>query len=499
MRRLALAAGALTAMAPACIVEPETAPGVQSFEVKVVYVDAIFPPVAEPPSADAPRPANIGDTSEFVEIAVQAKDELGGNIDFDGSVRITVEPGAVVQVYNAKGEPTQRNLRLRNGKARAIVELTAVYGPTRLIAEDLGYRPADVGDTPACANGENDDPDEDVLIDFPSDPGCAFADDDQEESGSYAAGTSPPLHYALPTLRQVQGGAAETPFAFEGLEVKADAPQVLVVTRIARDGFYVTDLADQANGYNHLFAFSFSTPPGLRVCDRITYLAGTMAEFFGFTEMNFPSFEAEELFAGEEADCLVPEPALLAGPGIEGTPPIADDQELEKQESGLVRVRGYTIASKFGPELSIGNVFEATTDSGRGRSNCDLNGDGRVDFESDAEGSCSNVCDADPDCSEYTQFVTRGTYKISDGVNMIKISTDGAPEFNAEANRGQLIDSVTGSLRNFSGGKLNWTIEVRCPDDLVCGYEGCEADIKPPNEACVSLHPTEDDNDEGTN
>ena len=71
--------------------------------------------------------------------------------------------------------------------------------------------------------------------------------------------------------------------------------------------------------------------------------------------------------------------------------------------------------------------------------------------------------------------------------------------FNPPANKGLAIAAVTGTLRNFSGGSLNWTIEARCTDDLVCDASGCESEIKPPNEACVSLRPTDEDNDEGTN
>ena len=194
-----------------CIRDRST-PGLQTFRVEVDAVDAVFPPVADPPSAGSPLPANTGDSSIFVAVEVQAIDTTGAKIDFDGTARVSVEPGAVVQVYTADGEPTARNIRLKNGKATAIVELTAVYGETRLLVEDLGYRPVDPGDTPACANGENDDPDEDVFVDFPADPGCAFADDDSEELGSFAVGTSPPLHFALPTLRQIQGAGAETPY-----------------------------------------------------------------------------------------------------------------------------------------------------------------------------------------------------------------------------------------------------------------------------------------------
>ena len=478
---------AVAALASSCIVEPETTPTVQTFQIKVTSVNA-----ADPPSRDAPLPANTGDRPETLSLQITAVDPTGNRFGFDGLVRVSVEPGAVIGVVKSDGTVGGRNIRLKGGKASVDVQVTAVYGDTHIVIEDLGYTPAKAGKTPACANGVNDDA-EDVLIDFPADPGCAFANDDSEESGTFAAGTSKPIHFALPTLRQIQG-TSSTPYPFEGLEVNADSPQQLVVTRIAKDGLYVTDVTEQDKGYNHLFAFNFSTPAGVRVCDRVTYLSGTMSEFFGFTEMNFPSFRVDPLFEGDKAKCLVPEPVVLDSDDPDfGDSLIADDDRMEGQESGLVRVQGFSVTKNFGPKPAKGNVF------GPDQSNCDLNGDGVVDFTSDDEASCGNLCSDDPECSEWTQYIARGNYKIHRGGTMIQVQTDGAPGFNPTANRGAVLRAVTGTLRNFSGGSLNWTIEARCKDDLVCDADGCRDAIKPPNEACVSLRPTDEDNDEGTN
>ena len=66
----------------------------------------------------------------------------------------------------------------------------AAYGNTRIWAEDLGYVPADPAGSPPpqCSNGKDDNGN--GLIDFPADPGCAFANDDTEDGGTYAAGVS---------------------------------------------------------------------------------------------------------------------------------------------------------------------------------------------------------------------------------------------------------------------------------------------------------------------
>jgi hypothetical protein len=60
-----------------------------------------------------------------------------------------------------------------------------------------------------------------------------------------------------------------------------------------------------------------------------------------------------------------------------------------------------------------------------------------------------------------------------------------------------VLPSVTGTLRNFSGGGLNWTIETRCIDDLVCGADPCPPAPVAPNLACITVR-TQPDDDEGT-
>ncbi len=487
--RLAGTALGAATLFSSCIGRKDVDLGTQSFRIDVVAVND-----AEPPTLDAPLPANTGDVEETWDFTIEAAGPDGKLEGFDGVVRISVQPGAVLSVVSDSGEDLGRNIRLVDGKATGRAIVTAVYGEARLWAEDLGYKPAEPGKTPECANGKNDDED-DVLVDFPNDPGCAFADDDSETPGLYAAGTSPPVHYALPTVQNIQGGGSTTPFPYESIQVNASDEHELIVTRVARDGFYVTDLAGQATGYNHLFAFNFSTPRGMRICDRVTYLSGTVVEFFGFTELSFPSFEVVGLKEGEEDKCKVPEPVVLRYDTIESA------VAMERLESGLVRVEGFIIPANFGPKPAINNVFAPD------QSNCDLNGDGRVDFESDAEASCGNNCSDDPNCAEWTSYIARGNYKVwkeeMDDLDQIhplqiQIQTDPATAFNPTAFRGLPLTSITGTLRNFSGGSLNWTVEARCADDVVCEHSGCSTEVKGPKEACPELR-TLGDNEEGTN
>ncbi len=479
MRAPRLRLAPLVLLIGACTYQGEGPVGASTFKIVVTRVNG-----ADPPAPESPLPANRGDVEEVWEFTVEARSATGELEPFDGEVRLSVEPGAVMGVSGDGA--VGRNIRLQGGKATGSVRVTAVYGAARLWAEDVGYVPAAPGAIPACANGINDDEGDDVLIDFPNDPGCAYADDDTEEAGTFAAGVSRPVAYALPRLSDIQGGGATTPYPFEGIEVNTSAPQQVIVTRVASDGFYITDLADQTKGYNSLFAFNFSTPAGMRVCDRLVYLAGTVNEFFGFTELSFPSYRVEPVFEGQP--CPVPEPTLLDATII------SDPVAMEKLESSLVRIEGYAIAKNFGSGTVVNNKFEPDASS------CDLNGDGRVDFESEAEASCGNACSDDPagECSEWTGFVARGNYLVHKGASKIQINTGTAAGFDPQAHKGEVLVSVTGTLRNFSGGSLNWTIETRCEDDLVCAGDGCVPAALPSDKACVRLR-TVDDNDQGTN
>jgi hypothetical protein len=466
----------LTPLALAACTEPaESLTGASTFHVVITKVNG-----KDPPTADAPLPANRGDFDESWDFTIEARSPTDQPIGFDGIVRLRVEPGTVTSVLGTGA--VGRNIRMKGGKAQGTVNVTAMYGPTRLWVEDVGYVPAPAGKRPACANGKDDDGD--VLIDYPADPGCAFADDDSEEGGTFATGISLPVQYELPRISDVQG-TSETPYPYEAVEIDANRPKPLVVTRVSSDGFYVTDLSEQDTGYNAIFAFNFSTPPGMRVCDRVTYLTGTVSEFFGFTELGFPSYKLDYPIDGKE-DCQVPEPVLLDEARI------ADAVAMEKVESNLVRIEGFKVAKNFGPKPVVNNIPDAD------HSNCDLNGDGQVDFASQAEGACSKACDGSPDCSEWTSYSARGNFKVSKNGTMIQIQTGTVPSFDPTAHKGEVLTAVAGTLRNFSGGTLNWTIETRCPDDLVCNSKGCVPQELPSTKACVRLRTT-DDNDQGSN
>lgn len=471
MRRRALLAPVLCGLALGCSEQKPLVERTERMRVSVRLPNGDPAPGPDEPALPLP-PGAIAELSIDVE-ALRADGML--DTSFDGFVRIAVEPGTVVEL---SGDRTQgRNLVLLDGVAQnQLVRIRNPRGSTRIWAEDIGYVPVDPLLPPKCANGIDDDGD--GTVDFPEDPGCAFANDDTEIAGTYAAGVSPAVHFELPRLADLQGLGAASPYEQEGVEVEAAPPAELFVTRIAADGFYATDLTE-TRGYGHIFAFTFNTPPGLRVCDRITQLSGTSTEFFGFTELSFPSFERHawvfpvlapdgSIAQLNDGPCRVPEPTPIDAAVAE------DDATLEAIESALVRVENVRIGANFGPEPAAGGF-------GPTRSNCDLDNNGLIDFDTPGsnEAACANACADDADCVEWTGYVSRGNYRLvfpgsscSAGGGTrpctVQVNTRTVSRFDPPAMRGQPIRSVTGTLRNFSGGDLNWTIEARCSDDLIC-------------------------------
>ena len=152
---------------------------------------------------------------------------------------------------------------------------------------------------------------------------------DAEEFGSYATGLSSTVFVANPTIRNLQETQNHRTNPLEGdfVEIDVESRDVLV-TAVTNDGFYVTDKTDIAWG--SVFVFTHSRPGRLQALDRIVQLSGTSEEFFGFTELAFPSWKVEGV--SEPID-----PVPIVAEMLE------DDLVMEQYESGLVEVRDVTV------------------------------------------------------------------------------------------------------------------------------------------------------------
>jgi len=420
----------------------------------------------DPGDADDPLPFSL-EGLPFT-VSLEAID-VHGRVDasFAGFVRLTVVPGQLEVIAAPEGSVVG-NVRLEAGRADGVqVLVSRAFGKTHLWAEDVGFAPAPPGEESACTNRRDDD--RDGWWDFPADPGCHYANDDTEEAGTYATGLGQTLQFANPTLADIEGRGTASPLSGAAVTVEVGdrrAPSV-VVTRIAVNGLYLSDLR-YLDDYGHVFAFNYSTPERTRVCDRLARLDGIVSEFYGFTEVNFPSWEIVP-WEGEPGDgtCPVPEPkevdAVLAG----------DPLAMEAYEGGLVRVRNARVGR-----------FE----------DCDITRDGIVNRAGpsgcDPECECANDCEADPDCTEVNQYIEFGqwTIRLDDGVGpkMFVVSAATASEFDPTQHAGETLDVITGTLDSIAFIDPPWILEPRCPADLVASGEPA-----PMDEACVTSR-TED-------
>jgi hypothetical protein len=466
-------------------------------------------------SVELVEPSDPGSRTEPLAISVQvprtfrikvrALTETGAtDTAFNGYVRLSSKPGAIEPIDGVEAEG--RNLLLVDGESLEVdVRVANAYGTTHILADDLGYIPVDPlrDPPPACADGLDNDGD--GLIDFPADPGCAFANDDAEQGSSYAQGASPPLFFGLPRVADVRGltclpevgcsGTGFTPYQREQIQIDTgfrETPEGdtryafdLIVTRISSNGFYVTDTKDVRGGFRSIFAFNFNAPPRMRVCDRLRSLNGTATEFFGFTQVSYPTWTLEE-WDPQERPCLVPEPTVLS-PGV-----MSVSSDLLRITGDLVRVETLPdrslvarVTSKFGPgnmPRGQGGAFVPGEDA----TNCDFNEDGRIEFApGNPEGECATACSSDVDCTEWSNYIARNNFRITvlspNGGAAIQADATASNEFDPYESKGTELRAFSGTLHYFSGG-AQYTIQARCKDDIVVDLA---APPLPSDRACV--------------
>ncbi len=479
-----------------------------------------------------------------------------GSVDiaYNGWLRLSVKPGSVDSVRGGEfGTISGRNVRFVDGVAKQItLQYRGAYGETAILASDLGYDKTSTGAAdPACSDGIDNNGN--GVIDFPADPGCESPDDETENGGSYEVWASPIIHYAFPRVSDVRGrerSGASTPLKFQQVRLDTGyAPRTssyafkVIVTRIASNGFYVTDI-DDTRGYSSIFLFNFNAPPGMRVCDRIQAISGTATEFFGSVQMSFPAWQLEQWQPPQVLDgagnlvpnpngweCEVPAPVQLL-PAAISVPKtmlrlvhalvVADTNITTDAASGLVTQNQLHISSAFGPEFPKENPsyspFKRTyPDNSRflmteNASNCDFNRNGTVDFDEQREADCSQSCDRFPkkvvdptnanrtvlvagtsDCTEYSNYISRNSFRVvvtsTSGTGTAGGSVTGdtlqadlstIPQADPFALRGKPLQTLRGTLNYFSGGS-QFTIQARCSDDLATF--GTQA--KPYSTACI--------------
>ena len=426
------------------------------------------------------RPLPFSEESARFTVRVEVFDRNHAPLpDFNGWLGLASTPGAL-RLTPAAGV-VGNHVRLAGGRIEGLaVSIARAYGEARLWAEDTGYVPVDPQRVPlpACSNGLDDDGD--GRVDFPADTGCEAVNDDAERGGSFAVGVSEPMYFSTPLVADVQGRTAQSPLLDQRITLEGrsdvtapaegDRVHRLVVTQTDNSGFYVTDIDDRSCGaehcFNSLYSFNFRTPDGMRPCDLLTTLTGSVAEFVSSTQLAQPGFQVGVEWRPDDpvaGACLIPEADVI-------TPALARDAALlERYESGLVRVENARLPTLMGPALAPQGRIMA------GATNCDLNNDGRITYGGSAEGNCANDCLADPTCSEWSGWARYGQITVTldtppgEAVARVAVTPKTvSPSFDPLRPRGPAA-TITGTLRQVGP---NWIVNPRCEQDLVISGDG---------------------------
>jgi len=475
-------------------------------------------------SLGSPLPVSVVSPVTFhVKVEAQLPD---GTLDtsFNGSINLSVQPGTISDL-------TVRNIELKAGvnvpiagDPYIIVPVIGAFGQAHIWAEDLGFEPEapNSNPPPQCADGIDNN--NNGLIDYPADPGCYAPVDNTEDLGSYAAGVSDALYFAEPRIELVRGydpknngngNAAGFPHQQISIDTGwrggQDYAFSTVVIGLTSAGFYVQDLqSDEHPGggcggsgpggapgtgscYGGLYAYNFSTPAFMRVCDRVQILSGTSSDFYGYTELNYPTWQIE-YWNPMTRPCLVPEATML------GTADLNQNNRLWQTEATLVRVgvnpqNGHKttahVASHFGPgDVPVDNAHCLTGQTApcyipdATHTNCDFDHTGKINYNDPLEAACAKACAGsctaapyDYECSEFSSFESQNDFELivddaTDGSHArIQVNAAAANGFNPLDYRGQTIPAFTGLLAYFSGG-CQFTINARCSDDIVSDPHG---------------------------
>lgn len=361
---------------------------------------------------------------------------------------------------------------MTDGRAMNVpITFRSAFGSVQMFVEDMGYQPLQISNEcltsgsgcPACWGHE----------DLPK--GCFSENDDNPSPGQGGAGVSKNLYFKNPTISQVQfvenvPGAIETsPLEGFRVTIDADSPgaindlsdcidsfgnirELLVVTSVSTDGFFITDVCtnggpvhapDTWRNFGSIFAFNFHAPEDLVPGDCITWVQGSVYEFYGFTELKNPNWSSPVCLEGSpgcQPACIdyLPEPFVLDNATL------SDNYAMEMLESSLV---------------SLENAVIGYTQS------CDFTGNGQIDNPD--ERACKRACEDSYDCwvledyKDYFQFTAHvGNAKIS-------VVLQGVVPFNPVEHQGESITYVAGLVKHLAFARPPWQMYPRNKDDFL--------------------------------
>jgi hypothetical protein len=233
-----------------------------------------------------------------ISFSAQAYDRLGNPLpDFNGTVGVKVTPGELVY--------PETKVVFADGQAQGSIQVRKVFGRVAMWLEDVHRDLGEVArrraDSPATCASTMECPQGAVC----TDGSCWYEIQLETKTGTWATGVSPLVHFDVPTLRQIQwdpwitsNDVSSLDRHFVEIDCRAGDPLgpwedghgQLVVTGVFNEGFFVTDLADAGQGYNHLYVYTYSYPEDTEVGDRLDRLGGTTQDFSGCTQISFPNW-----------------------------------------------------------------------------------------------------------------------------------------------------------------------------------------------------------------
>ncbi len=149
-----------------------------------------------------------------------------------------------------------------------------------------------------------------------------------EDLDELVVGVSEPIYLPKPTLATLQTPAGDIEASAWDKHFMHVEDGLMVVTHATLSGFFATDVLDEE--FNHIYVYTHNVPYVDRG-DVVSFVSGTISEFFGLTELSFPDY-------GIACNHYpLPEPVELSPNQL------ADKDFMEKLEGGLVAVNNMKV------------------------------------------------------------------------------------------------------------------------------------------------------------
>ena len=175
-------------------------------------------------------------------------------------------------------------------------------------------------------------------------------EDDSKYEPTGKMGVSPVFYTEVATISAIQGtvkGAKGNPSAFNNRNLTLKDREMVVIA-VIEGGFYLHEVG--AEEYSSVYMYTYSTPyvddnveesMFLPVGTLIESANGSVFEFFGFTEMSFPTFHPVYVNKNGKKELkidtsLIPEPKNI-------NDILTDNNEMEKYEASLVTVENVSV------------------------------------------------------------------------------------------------------------------------------------------------------------